>query len=423
MVQIHNIGPSRKELLKESLGQSLGKGLANFTNSYFAGKALDDVINDKEYENAEPSQRSSRLERAMQPFGEYGAETLKNRIGIEQQVQKEQEQNILSKITQGKEVSEKEMSKLSPENQFKVFQQKKNKETSKNFNQNLVNMGFDEKIASNLANAYENATEGGKTEIIKAAMDLYNRKQHKTSEEPNKENAESQGEYPEIAPPEGMTPKELASYQGDLRKENLSHFEDTQRQSRFLKKEKNALHILDDLSEKLPEGIGSVVIDPKTGDIRPYAQLAGIVNPETQRFLKTIYDFTTSAKDSFGARVTNFDLQTFLKRLPSLLNSKEGRSQIIQQMKIMNELNSKYENGLKDVYQHYGLGKVPYEKAVQIVEDKIAPEEERLIAEFDKIGQPQKKQLTPDVIEKYLDAANNDPKQAAELARKDEYEF
>jgi hypothetical protein len=423
MVQFVNLPQSARSRLAESLGQSLGGGLADFTGNYFANKKLDEVLSDPAMKDAELSERQSKLQSALSPYGQYGQNVLQKRMGVEQQMQKEQEQNILSKITQGKEVSEREMSKLSPENQFKVFQQKKNKETSKNFNQNLVNMGFDEKIASNLANAYENATEGGKTEIIKAAMDLYNRKQHKTSEEPNKENAESQGEYPEISPPEGMTPKELASYQGDLRKENLSHFEDTQRQSRFLKKEKNALNILDSLSEKLPEGIGSIVIDPNTGDIRPYAQLSGIVNPETQRFLKTIYDFTTSAKDSFGARVTNFDLQTFLKRLPSLLNSREGRAQIIQQMKIMNELNSKYENGLKDVYQHYGLGKVPYEKAVHIVEDKIAPEEERLIAEFDKIGQPQKKQLTPDVMDKYLDAANNDPIKAAELARQDQYEF
>jgi hypothetical protein len=129
MVRIH--GASRRSLLQESLGNSLGKGLSNFTNNYFAGKALDDVINNPEYENGSMSQRSSQLQRAMQPYGEYGAETLKNRMGIEQQVQQEQQQRqqqaiqkkkapLIAKALKGEELNDQELGLFTPDEQMAI---------------------------------------------------------------------------------------------------------------------------------------------------------------------------------------------------------------------------------------------------------------------------------------------------------------
>jgi len=92
MVQIHNLGPSRKSLLQNALGQSLGQGLSNFTNQYFAGKALDDVINNPSYRDSPMGERASRLQRAMMPYGEMGASVLQNRMQVEQQVAQEKEQ-------------------------------------------------------------------------------------------------------------------------------------------------------------------------------------------------------------------------------------------------------------------------------------------------------------------------------------------
>ena len=52
-----------------------------------------------------------------------------------------------------------------------------------------------------------------------------------------------------------------------------------------------------------------------------------------QQYIKTLNDFISQAKNFFGARVTNFDLQSFKSRLPSLLNTEEGRRAIIEQMR------------------------------------------------------------------------------------------
>jgi len=43
-------------------------------------------------------------------------------------------------------------------------------------------------------------------------------------------------------------------------------------------------------------------------------------------------------KDSFGSRVTNLDLTTFLKSLPSLLQTKEGRERVINNLEILDEM-------------------------------------------------------------------------------------
>ncbi len=162
MVRIHNIGPSRKSLMQSALGESIGKGLANFTNQYFAGKALDDVINDPDYESAPMSERASRLERSMSRYGDYGAQTLKNRIGIEQQLQQEQEAKqqeslqkkkapIISKALQGEKLTEQEEKLLSPQeimgiakhNQAREFQEMKQKKESDE-EKNIAQTAFNE---------------------------------------------------------------------------------------------------------------------------------------------------------------------------------------------------------------------------------------------------------------------------------------
>jgi hypothetical protein len=129
MVQIH--GPSRKSLLKEQLGQSLGQGLSSFVNNYFAGKALDDVVNNPSFSKAPMSERSSQLERAMRPFGELGNQTLQNRMGIEQQLGQERQQRqeqelmkkkgpVFAKALKGQELSEEEQALFTPQEQLAI---------------------------------------------------------------------------------------------------------------------------------------------------------------------------------------------------------------------------------------------------------------------------------------------------------------
>lgn len=149
---------------------------------------------------------------------------------------------------------------------------------------------------------------------------------------------------------------------------------------------------LDQMSEinkrdKLPKGLGRLNINWGTGEIRvPF-----LANTDTQRFAKLVNDFTTKAKDSYGARVTNFELERFLKRLPTLANSKEGRKQIIEQMSIMNELNLLREKTLKEVYDEHGLGGIDFQKANILADETMSKEKQKLIDRLNRIGGPKEK--------------------------------
>lgn len=380
-------GPkSYSQTLSEVLAPSLGRGLANFTGGYLANKALEGLISDKSYANKPPEERLEALQNTLSPYGQFGQNVFNKRLQIEQLREDRAEQKALADITSGKEISPEKLASLSPKTQLEFAKLNAKKQEAKNIYDGLRKLGVPEEKAQAWQTLYANSPQGAQSEIIRGLNDDIRRAQNGEFRQ------EQQGEFPtaESFIPQGMLPAERVKWESDTRKTNSPIFEDLQSQTRFFKKENNALNILDDLNERqtLPEGIAErfVLIDPETGDLRPYVQVVKGANPDTQRFIKTIYDFTTQAKDSFGARVTNFDLTTFLKRLPGLMNTYDGRKQIIEQMKLINQLNSLYSNSMKDVFTHYGLGKIPYEKAVQIAENRITDQEEALTKQFESIG-------------------------------------
>lgn len=131
MVQFVNLPVSRKELLKEQLGMSLGKGLADFANNYFANKSMEEVINDPSLKEAPVSERLSRLQSALTPYGETGMQVLQNRLGIEQQRAQEQQKSqqealikkkapVFAKALRKEPLTEEETNLLSPEEQLSI---------------------------------------------------------------------------------------------------------------------------------------------------------------------------------------------------------------------------------------------------------------------------------------------------------------
>jgi hypothetical protein len=54
---------------------------------------------------------------------------------------------------------------------------------------------------------------------------------------------------------------------------------------------------------------------------------------DTEEFEKIVAGFIKNAKNWFGSRVTNYDLESFLKTLPGLTNTHEGKMRLIGSMK------------------------------------------------------------------------------------------
>lgn len=254
------------------------------------------------------------------------------------------------------------------------------------------------------AKVWEASPTGGRTELLKTMLDakirgddvekLLSGMQIQDGESPEMINAAAQSavtgefKYPKIDTFADLKPSERPHHRENLRKENIPIFNEAVKGIKAAETEDRYVNILDDINESgdLPEGLGRIIINPFTKMPFGVAELAGMVNAATQRWIKTINDFTTRAKDSFPGRVTNFDLQTFMARLPGLLNTYEGRKVILQQMKIAGKINSLYDTALRDVYQHYGADKITVEQANQLAERKIASEKADLEEQLLNLG-------------------------------------
>ena len=193
--------------------------------------------------------------------------------------------------------------------------------------------------------------------------------------------AEETFQYPEVNPFENQTSKERADTQKTLGIENAPVAEKVGTDLNGFKKAGRSITQLTSLNNRgnLPTGAKKLFnVNLKSGDLR----FTGAANSDTQLFVKTVNEFIKGAKDSFGARVTNFELDKFLQGLPTLANSPEGRRVILKQMEVVNKLDQLEKKSLLDVYRHYGRGKIDNIRAREISEQSRVKQEERLIEEF-----------------------------------------
>ncbi len=164
-----------------------------------------------------------------------------------------------------------------------------------------------------------------------------------------------------------LTPKERVKRESELYKDNTKIFQQTAEDLRTEESFNRDYKLLENLnnSGKLPRGLfKGVNVDLKTGKLR----FPAAAKPETQQYIKTINQFLRKAKDFFGARVTNFDVQAFMETLPTLANSPEGRRVILDQMRIANEIMVTYDKNLKKVYSKYGLRGIDNQEALDKAE-------------------------------------------------------
>jgi len=280
--------------------------------------------------------------------------------------------------------------------EFELKQQKEN--------YNVISKQFGQEFAD----VWKVSPVGGQTALLQAAIDtklrggkiedlLKNVNSPEGSEEfdmssvPQMENGKllKNFKYPDYNKrPEGYTPKEWADERRARKKDNSEIFRANKTRLDNNKRDQLEVKKLKTLSPHLPEGVSRVLIDPETGDMRPSAQIAGLVNKETQEYSKIFSRFQNRAKDTFGSRVTNFDLQSYMKQFPGLLNTQEGREGIFSLMRINLELDNLYDNALDQVYKKYGLDGIPEEKADELARAMISDRTEQLENEY--LGAEQK---------------------------------
>lgn len=409
MVQVTRGLPDPRYEVFGKLGDSLSDVLQNFA----VDRSLNKLKNDPEFANAPTSDRLEKLVGALGRHGPTGQKRLQDYLLVEQQRENEKErakkerevaserqrsereQEVLARIESGEDISPEERAALTPKTQLALSQRQKGQKAATNFKQALLNQGVDENIASNISDLYAGATEGGKTAILNNTLDLINRgllgnqPSDNIVEAPEEKIAGPQKErtatfnWPKIEEDKGLRPADKVKRQDTREKANSEIFQNAVSKSKALEEDALSLNQLEQLnnSNTLPEGFGRIQLNPKTGELF----FPATASPESQLFVKTVTNFIKRAKDTFGTRVTNFDLDSFKQGLPTLANSREGRDLILDQMKIINKLNALDEDAVIDTFNHYGIENINSQKAQKIASVYKQEKKNELISEFKNI--------------------------------------
>lgn len=77
--------------------------------------------------------------------------------------------------------------------------------------------------------------------------------------------------------------------------------------------------------------------------------LPALMSPGSEEFQKIAQTFMRDAKTYLGSRISNFELEQFLKTIPSLSQSPEGRKRVISNLKYFNRVSLEYNKALKEV--------------------------------------------------------------------------
>lgn len=112
--------------------------------------------------------------------------------------------------------------------------------------------------------------------------------------------------------------------------------------------------------------------------------IPALMSPESQEYNKIVNNFVRNIKDIFGAKISNQEMEQFMKTLPNLSQSAEGRKRVIANLKNIARVNAEYGNTLKEVMAKYN-NRVPIGVDVAAeVEDKMEKKLDKFTAMFKK---------------------------------------
>lgn len=108
--------------------------------------------------------------------------------------------------------------------------------------------------------------------------------------------------------------------------------------------------------------------------------IPALKNPDSQEFEKLTNDMFRNIREIFGNRINVIEIITFLKTIPTLSQSQEGRNRVIRNLKLLNRGAQARVKAMKEIIKENG-GTPPYDLGEQ-VEERISPELDNMSAQF-----------------------------------------
>ncbi len=372
-------------------------------------------------ENRKPSTAekfNAAFNTGMQQLGEYSQQKkqmqqmqqenqqIKQQLGIDLSGinDPKQRQEFVAQALRGRQ--EQEMQRQKLQGNFEI--EKRDYDVIKN------------RFGDKFADVWRASDQGARTELVKQAIDSNLRaedlnkmfKENEISEKPSIQGEISKTkpqmkdgkipkdyEWPDFKKrPQGYNAKDWVDEMKTWRKENSPIFQEVNSRLKTHQRDELGIKNLTKLNKsgKVAEGFERLLINPETGEFYGLAQLAELPTKEAQEWVKEIARFQNRAKDAFGARVTNFDLQSYMKQFPGLLNSKEGRERILDMMSINNQLDQIYDKAITQIYKKYGLNGIPQEKAEELATQLIEDQTKELEDKYLQLDKANERQLSED---------------------------
>jgi hypothetical protein len=112
--------------------------------------------------------------------------------------------------------------------------------------------------------------------------------------------------------------------------------------------------------------------------------MTALLHQDSQEFRKLSNDFLKDAKDTFGSRLTNYDVKTFLSTVPTLSQSHLGKLRVINNLRSFNEAALLRKKAMDQIIKENG-GRRPANLDT-LIEERISPKLDELAAKF-KVGE------------------------------------
>jgi len=159
-----------------------------------------------------------------------------------------------------------------------------------------------------------------------------------------------------------------------------------------------------------------------------------LANPTNDEYNKAAYNMTKNVVADYGNRPLLAEFNVMLRRIPSLLNTDEGKRQIISDMRILMEPAKLKAKALRRIIDESEEKNKPLPNDLRgKIQKEIQPELGKIYDSFkNRNGRVKVKKGTPvngDVVDKYLELARDpktgkiDPKKAGDMAAEDGYDI
>lgn len=381
MVQIIK-GGSEKRQADERMGYTVGKNISDMLMNFGANKALDGVLNDESLKDAPVSERLSKLQQALMPYGDKGMEVLQTRFQIEQQAQQE-------KMMQEKKKQDLVMKKEAEQNQQRLFQHQKELQTMKNEGKSAPGGVGAQPIPPEIAqripqilneNKNANADELAEAFDLAGVPSFYSNKYVENRRRGDETNAANIREDKKLEKKEEIRQDANFDKSYDAQKDFID--KTTKSYQSFETEMKPKLLQMQSIPDENIISPTQAVFLESLG-----IPLGALENPGSELYDKLSQDLMKGLPEVYGSKIMKVEVENFLKTIPRLVNSPDGRRMIASNMLKLGEMKEVYYNEMRrQQMDHLDESKNFPKDFQQRVFDQVKPQIDRINNEFVKMS-------------------------------------